>query len=74
MAKQPKSKVDCPKCGRSQPLQGDDTVYWCANCQGMFDADRDGDGGDYSDRDPSARLQREERNRENAIRARRGPR
>ena len=52
--------VDCPGCGRSQARQGTDTIYWCDVCQCQFDDDPD-EGGDYSGRDPSWRLEREER-------------
>lgn len=57
------NEVACPKCGRRQKRQGSDTMYWCGNCQGMHDADSE-EGGDYSDRDPSARLERQERHQQ----------
>ena len=52
--------VRCPRCGRRQPRQRPDTIYWCPNCHGQFDDDPD-EGGDFSDRNPAARLEREER-------------
>lgn len=56
-------KPKCPKCGRRkavipQGLRGD--LFICTHCNHPFDSDPD-EGGDYSDRDPSARLQRQER-------------
>ncbi len=56
-------KVECPGCGRSQPYQRPDTIYWCDVCQCQFD-DQPGEGGSYSSYDPSWRMQREERRRE----------
>jgi len=54
-------QVKCPKCGRPQPgTLGSDGIYLCGHCNMQFDKDGD-DGGDYSDRDPSARLERLER-------------
>ena len=52
--------VRCPKCGSKQPRKSADALYWCEKCRGMFDDSPD-EGGDYSDRDPSARLERQER-------------
>lgn len=61
--------VDCPGCGGSQPHETDDAIYWCSRCQCQFDADPD-EGGDYSSRNPAARLEREERRREKALQRR----
>lgn len=59
---QPKTKqVDCPQCGRSQPIQGPDTIYFCDSCNGQFDADGD-DGGDYYT-DPTKRLEKADERR-----------
>ena len=52
--------VHCPGCRRTQPQQGPQTIYWCQHCEAQFDDDPD-EGGDYSDRSPSARLERQER-------------
>lgn len=54
-------KADCPGCGRTVESKTD--VFWCVTCQCQFDNDPD-EGGDYSSRDPSARLEREERRQE----------
>lgn len=54
------NKVYCPSCQTGQFRRGDGTVYHCGKCGGMFDDDPE-DGGDYSDRNPAARLEREER-------------
>lgn len=50
--------VDCPGCGRSQPFQTPDSLYWCDVCQCQFDDDSD-EGGDYFT-DPTKRLDRQE--------------
>jgi ribosomal protein L37AE/L43A len=52
--------VYCPRCGRTQARRGPDSIYWCEHCRGCFDDDP-GEGGTYSDRDPSARIERQER-------------
>ena len=54
------AKVHCPKCGRPKPYKSPDALYWCDHCKGMFD-DQPDEGGDYSSRDPSARLEKQER-------------
>jgi len=56
------AKVRCPKCNRQYPQQRPDTIYWCNHCRCQFDDDPD-EGGDYSDRNPSARIERQERRR-----------
>lgn len=52
--------VKCPKCGRVQVNRGINAIYWCDHCQAPFDNDPD-EGGDWSDRNPAARLEREEK-------------
>lgn len=58
-----KPKPRCPRCNRRksvvQRLDGD---YLCTHCSAMFDNDPD-EGGDYSERNPAARLERQERKR-----------
>lgn len=53
-------KVACPRCGKKQPEQNPNTIYFCSGCSGMFDSTPD-EGGDYSSRNPAERLEREER-------------
>lgn len=54
-------QVKCPKCGRPQPATlGPYGIYLCGHCNMQFDRDGD-DGGDYSDTNPAARLERAER-------------
>lgn len=68
--------VACPKCRGRQPERGPDAIYYCDDCRCQFDSDPD-EGGDYSDRDHSLRLQRAEEQRirnQNRTRARRGKR
>lgn len=55
--------VHCPRCGRSKPYKSPDALYWCDNCEGQFD-DQPDEGGDYSDHNAAARLEREDRARE----------
>ena len=47
----------CPACNSPAMLQGE--FWYCPPCDGLFDDDPD-EGSDYSDYDPSWRLQREE--------------
>jgi ribosomal protein L37AE/L43A len=54
------SKVRCPKCGRPQTAGKGQDLFYCHECRMQFDNQPD-EGGDYSDRSPSARLEREER-------------
>jgi hypothetical protein len=54
----------CPMCKTNRHANaraGGD--FYCSNCRGLYDG-RDDDGGDYSDRNPAARLERAERERE----------
>lgn len=55
--------IRCLRCGRTQPRRGPTAIYICEHCRAMFDDDPD-EGGDFSDRNPAARLEREERNEE----------
>ncbi len=58
-------KVRCPKCNRKQSARpGDvkDVLYWCPSCNMQFDAMPD-EGSDYSDHNPAARMERQERQR-----------
>lgn len=52
--------ANCPKCGRSCKSNTD--VWYCGQCQFQFDNDPD-EGGDFDDRNPAARMEREERRR-----------
>lgn len=57
--------VRCPGCNRPQPKRGShDSIYWCGHCRCQFDDDPD-DGGTHDDRNPAARMEREERMKEN---------
>ena len=55
--------VRCPKCGRKQPFRTPDAMYRCGPCGVTFDCDPN-EGGDYSDHNASARLERAEREQE----------
>lgn len=66
MNQQPKPK--CPRCGRIKAIVrlGD----YCLRCEpnyggcgALFDHDPD-EGSDYSDRNPAARIERQERRRD----------
>lgn len=63
-------RVRCPGCGGTQPKRTADAIYWCPTCRCQFDDDPD-EGGTYSDRNPAARLLREERQRERPQRSHR---
>lgn len=55
----------CPRCGGpGQQVNPEGSIFRCKDvkCRGFFDAEPD-EGGDYSSRSPSARLEREERRR-----------
>lgn len=54
----PHSKVQCPKCRRM--CDRGLSLHYCAWCQMQFDDDPD-EAGDYDNRNPAARLEREER-------------
>lgn len=69
MNTQPKPTVACPRCNRKQQKRGLDAMYFCENCRCQFDADPN-EGGDFSDRNPAARIEREER-RKNSRRSKR---
>lgn len=56
------SKVRCPKCGTPQTPGAGQTIFFCHKCRMQFDNDPD-EGGDFSDRNPAARLEREDRRR-----------
>jgi len=54
-------KPACPRCRTGKhvrPVRGD--LFECTRCHAVFDEDPD-EGGDYSDKNPSARLERQER-------------
>lgn len=58
--------VRCPKCGKRQPFRTPHAVYRCdqqGGCGAMFDDEPD-EGGSHDDRNPAARLEREERRKE----------
>lgn len=57
--------VRCPRCNRPHPKRGGhDTIYGCEHCRAMFD-DTPDEGGDYDNRNPAARIVREEQWKEN---------
>lgn len=58
----PALSVACPRCGRRQPKRAPNTIYRCDGphaCGAMFDDNPD-EGGSHDDRNPAARLEREE--------------
>jgi len=51
----------CPRCGkRNEVGDAGDRRFFCHFCKVLFDDDVS-EGGDYSSKDPSWRLMREER-------------
>ena len=61
------AKARCPRCNSKGTPQGE--LLWCRRCQLLFDEEPD-EGGDYSDRNPAARLEREERQGKQSFRNR----
>ena len=51
----------CVRC-KSKRVARLGELYRCASCDALFDDNPD-EGGDYSSRNPSARMEREERQR-----------
>lgn len=54
----------CPVCQRSRDVvigagKPGERLYYCQRCGGLFD-DTPNEAGDYSDRNPAARMIREE--------------
>ena len=50
--------MNCPFCKSRRCVESGDRNYFCPDCKRTFDPT---DDGDYSDRNPSARLERDER-------------
>ena len=60
-------KCQNARCGRRKTVrQRSDGQYVCSHCGCIWDAEPD-EGGDYCDRNPAARLEREERQRERKL-------
>jgi ribosomal protein L37AE/L43A len=55
----------CPGCGRRKSVVRAGDLFKCTKCGALFDDDPD-EGGDYSDRNPAARIDRMERRRGSA--------
>ena len=59
--------VRCPQCGRKhERIDGNGIIYICTRCDVCFDNFLN-EGSDYSHRNPAARLEREERQREKKL-------
>lgn len=52
----------CPRCKTARHVVKLG-LYLCQNCNGTFDETDPDEGGDFDDRNPAARMEREERNR-----------
>jgi len=53
--------IPCPWCKTAQYVYPEgEREFYCRQCKRIFDADPD-EGGDFSDRNPAVRLEREER-------------
>jgi transcription initiation factor TFIIIB Brf1 subunit/transcription initiation factor TFIIB len=50
----------CPFCNSKKVVPNGDREHFCKDCKKLFDDDPD-EGGSYSDRSPSARMERQER-------------
>lgn len=57
----------CPACGASKGAPHGHNRFKCRRCATLFDSDPE-EGGDYDSRDPSKRLQREEKERARELR------
>lgn len=53
----------CIRCGRRKAVQRIGELLKCTACGAIFDDDPE-EGGDYSARNPAARMERQERRRE----------
>lgn len=64
MPKPTKPKPACPRCKQTKHVvsSSDGEIHRCDYCRVTFDNDPN-EGGDYSDRNPSARMERSERRR-----------
>jgi rubredoxin len=56
------SKPKCIGCGRIKSVQVVGEFFKCSACGVLFDSDPN-EGSDHSDRNPAARLEREDRAR-----------
>lgn len=54
------SKPKCPSCGSPKAIPFGHRTFRCGNCDGLYDDDPT-EGGDHSDRNPGARIERQER-------------
>ena len=52
--------VHCPRCGEEHRVTAGIGYFYCQTCQMCYD-DNPTEGGDYSDRNPGIRIEREER-------------
>jgi hypothetical protein len=62
----PEQRPKCPRCRTNKHVvvgsgKFPDREHYCQGCQGMFDDTDPEEGGTYSDRNPAARMEREER-------------
>lgn len=60
MSRSPMPMPACPVCKTAKHVVKL-AHHFCNQCKGMFDGDDLDEGGTYSNFDPSARIQREER-------------
>jgi hypothetical protein len=60
----------CIGCGRRKSVQAVGEFFKCSACGALFDSDPS-EGGSHSDRNPAARLEREDRAREQRAQPRR---
>lgn len=57
----------CLRCHRSDQVYEEGARnFWCKRCKIVFD-DQPDEGGDFSDRNAAARLEREERSQDRRI-------
>lgn len=56
----------CPQCGNKSGIQQIGLTFKCPRCRALYDNDPD-EGGTFSDRNPSARLDRQDRERQRKL-------
>lgn len=61
------STPSCPACGGAKQVAKQGELYYCRKCGAFFDDDPD-EGGTHSDRNPAARLERQESRKTHARR------
>lgn len=59
----------CPFCGSDRVYEQGHAQFWCHRCGRSFDKGGVDEGGDYSDRNAAARIERDERREHRSAKA-----